>query len=152
MVVFSLVGHDSYNGWTDDLATILLNKEVIAVSQDALGKQGKLTHELYSSSRPEGGSEGDAKADSRRAEGGSEGEGTVEGRGAGGRGRPGKVGGGGGGGNGTAVVVQMYTRELAGGDLAVAVFSRGAANMSNVHVKVRQRHLVSSCFVRRRAA
>ena len=40
------VHHSTYNGWTAELQTILLNKEVIAVSQDALGKQGRLVHTL----------------------------------------------------------------------------------------------------------
>jgi alpha-galactosidase len=36
------VHHSTYNGWTRELQTILLNKDVIAVSQDPLGKQGRL--------------------------------------------------------------------------------------------------------------
>lgn len=44
----TFVGHDgvchsTFNGWTDELETILLNPDVIAVNQDRLGKQGVLT-------------------------------------------------------------------------------------------------------------
>eukprot|EP00037_Helgoeca_nana_P028387 m.333816 g.333816 ORF g.333816 m.333816 type:complete len:207 (+) comp27744_c0_seq4:1297-1917(+) len=34
------------NSWTDELAAVLLNREVIAVSQDRLGRQGRLVKTL----------------------------------------------------------------------------------------------------------
>ena len=37
------VHHSTDNGWTVELEAILLNRAVIAVSQDALGRQGRLT-------------------------------------------------------------------------------------------------------------
>jgi hypothetical protein len=79
------VHHSMYNGWTTELETILLNKEVIQVSQDELGKQGSLSTTLHLN--------------------------------------PGNC------------TVELYTRQLSNGALAVAVLNRGDFNVSEVSVK-----------------